>query len=309
MTALTVAGCDLAGAPLGVANPTSVDTPPPEPQVTPLSEDSLAARAYYQRIETAALARGQLRTDGGGTDTPFDADDLARNFERIAFFDEFQRENGKLVPRPRESTLHRWQSSVRVEVEFGGSIPAEQRAMDRASIAGYLSRLSDLTGLPIRMTGFAPNFTVLVLNEDERRQAGQHLLEIAPRMAPEAAASAVDMSPDTYCTVFSFSPSGNSTYIRALAVIRGELPDLLRLSCFHEEIAQGLGLINDSPKARPSIFNDNDEFATLTRQDELMLKILYDNRLQPGMTLAEASPTINQIAAELVGGEVIAALP
>ena len=29
-------------------------------------------------------------------------------------------------------------------------------------------------------------------------------------------------------------------------------PDLLRLSCMHEEIAQGLGLANDSPLARPS---------------------------------------------------------
>jgi hypothetical protein len=44
-------------------------------------------------------------------------------------------------------------------------------------------------------------------------------------------------------------------------VIRAEHPDLLRLSCLHEEIAQGLGLPNDSPRARPSIFNDDEEFA------------------------------------------------
>jgi hypothetical protein len=77
----------------------------------------------------------------------------------------------------------------------------------------------------------------------------------------------------------------------------------MRRACLHEEIAQGLGLINDSPQARPSIFNDNSEFALLTRQDELLLRLLYDPRLKPGMSLAEAKPIIETIAAELVAGE------
>jgi hypothetical protein len=62
-------------------------------------------------------------------------------------------------------------------------------------------------------------------------------------------------------------PKGNSgAYTRAVAVVRAEHPDLLRQSCIHEEIAQGLGLPNDSPAARPSIFNDDEEFALLTRR-------------------------------------------
>lgn len=303
-----LAGCD-GTAPAGLSTPAGPASAPAEPATPPLSAESLAARAYYQRIETAALARGQLRTDGGGTDTPFSAEDLARNFERIAFFDEFQRRGGQLVAQQRESTLHRWQGSVRVEVAFGDTVPAEQRARDRMTIASYLAQLSDLTGLPIRMTGFAPNFTVFILNEGERRRAGHRIMELAPGMDPEALSSALEMKPDTYCTVFSFAPAGSAVYSRALAVIRGELPEILRLSCLHEEIAQGLGLVNDSPRARPSIFNDNDEFATLTRQDELMLRILYDRRLAPGMSLSQAAPTVASIAAELMGGEIIAALP
>jgi hypothetical protein len=77
----------------------------------------------------------------------------------------------------------------------------------------------------------------------------------------------------------------------------------MRDLCINEELAQSLGLINDSPKARPSIFNDNEEFALLTRQDELMLRILYDRRLRPGMTLQEAAPIVARIANELMGGE------
>ena len=84
-------------------------------------------------------------------------------------------------------------------------------------------------------------------------------------------------------------------------MIRAEHPDLLRLSCLHEEIAQGLGLANDSPRARPSIFNDDEEYALLTRQDELMLRILYSPELRPGMSLAEAEPIVRMLAARLMG--------
>jgi hypothetical protein len=73
------------------------------------------------------------------------------------------------------------------------------------------------------------------------------------------------------------------------------------MSCLHEEMAQALGLPNDSPTARPSIFNDDEEFALLTRHDELLLRILYDRRLQPGMTKKQAVPIVRQIAAELLG--------
>jgi hypothetical protein len=58
----------------------------------------------------------------------------------------------------------------------------------------------------------------------------------------------------------------------------------------HEELPKGLGLPNDSPRARPSIFNDDEEFALLTDRTRLMLRILYDPALRPGMTAADARP-------------------
>ena len=67
-------------------------------------------------------------------------------------------------------------------------------------------------------------------------------------------------------------------------------------------LAQGLGLPNDSPRARPSIFNDDEEFALLTRMDEDMLRILYNPALRPGMSEAEARPIIYDLATKLVGG-------
>lgn len=72
------------------------------------------------------------------------------------------------------------------------------------------------------------------------------------------------------------------------------------LSCIHEELAQGMGPANDSRTARPSIFNDDEEFAFLTWHDEMLLSILYDRRLRPGMFEAEARPIVLDIARELL---------
>ncbi len=106
------------------------------------------------------------------------------------------------------------------------------------------------------------------------------------------------MAPNRF--VSTFSTGSDTQFRKAVAVIRAEHPDLLRTACLHEEIAQGLGLSNDSPAARPSIFNDDEEFGLLTEHDELLLRILYDDRLVPGMTAAQARPIVAAIASELL---------
>ena len=292
-----------AGFGSGPTPPVPRDVPPPEPVVADMSAATRAARDYYAKVEANYLSQDLLRVDGGGGDTPFTARELAENFIRIAFYDEFAERDGQLVPEAAENRLHRWAEPVRLSVEFGASVPADQRARDRAEIAAYVARLSRLTGLPMRMSGWRPNHSVLILNSDERRTAAARIAALAPATGEAAVRSVTEMAPETYCTVFAFTPGRTATYTRAITVIRGELPERLRLACIHEELAQSLGLVADYPRARPSIFNDNEEFALLTRQDEMMLKMLYDPRLRPGMTLSEARPIVEAMAAELVGGE------
>lgn len=130
---------------------------------------------------------------------------------------------------------------------------------------------------------------------------GPRLAGLVPGISPADIRSVTDLDRATLCFAYAFSERGQSSYRQAIALIRGEHPDLLRRSCVHEELAQAMGLVNDSPQARPSIFNDDEEFALLTRQDELMLRILYDPRLKPGMTPEEARPIVEEIAHELLG--------
>ena len=298
-----LAGCE----PAGLSSPPTAalppDVAPTEPVAATASDETIAARAYYARVEANYLSQGLLRTDDGSEDAPYTARDLTENFLRIAFFEELSERDGELVSGGAESRLHRWQQPVRIEVTFGASVPLEQRNYDRTEVARFSRRLSRVTGLPIRYTERRANHTVLVLNADERKAAGPTLRSLVPGISNAAVRSVTEMRPDIYCTVFGFTPGKSAAYTRAITIIRGELPDRLRQLCIHEELAQSLGLVADYHRARPSIFNDNEEFALLTQQDEMLLKMLYDPRLQPGMSWQEAQPIVETIAAELLGGE------
>ncbi len=263
----------------------------------------MALARYYTAVQNDLLTRGLLRTDGGGPDTPFSPDDLARNFETIAFFDEYSR-NGSAAIRADGAggRLSRWDAPVRVKAEYGPSVPLTRRERDAKQIASYVPRLARITGHPIMLTERNSNFLVFVAGEDDGAFMERRLREMIPRISRSEIDIFLDLPRSIYCLVVAFSSNDTpQTYTRAVALVRAEHPDLVRQACIHEELAQGLGLANDSPAARPSIFNDDDEFALLTTHDELLLKMLYDPRLRPGMTADEARPVSRIIARDVMG--------
>jgi hypothetical protein len=298
--ALLLAGCIAQQPPLGSG---SAPKPRPEQPVPKPSAESEAVRQHYARVQADLLASGMLRTDGGGRDTPFNERMLAENFITIALYDEYIRSANGPIQRQAASRLRRWEQPIRVSLRFGATVPTEARATDTARIQSYLARLSRLTGHPIALNENAPNFFIHIVNEDERRTLGPQARAALPGLSQAEVEGIIDMPLSTYCLVYAMSDGPSGRYSRAFAVIRAEHPDLLRLSCMHEEIAQALGLANDSPRARPSIFNDDEEFALLTGQDELMLRMLYSPELRAGMTEAEARPIIQTLARRLVGGD------
>lgn len=300
--ALTVAliGCDEALKQTAPPSRPASAAPVPAAASKPSAESEALAR-YYKAVQSDLLTRGLLRTDGGGPDTTFSADDLARDFETIAFFDEYARGTA-FGARGGSGRLSRWSGPVRIGIEFGDSVSEDRQGKDRASVTNYAARLARITGHPISVTPGNANFHVFVASEDDSDFVQKRLKQLVPGISQAELNLFRDLPRSYYCLVVAVSGSTNpNNYVRAAALIRAEHPDLVRLSCFHEEIAQGLGLPNDSPRARPSIFNDDDEFALLTNHDELLLKMLYDPRLKPGMTAAEARPTVRILAREMMG--------
>jgi hypothetical protein len=301
---LAAAACGpTAPAPSPAPAPAPAPAPPPPPPAAARDTPaSAAARSYYATVQGQLLSQGLMRTDGGGTDTPWTDRMLAENFIRVALYDEYRTGEGGPVRDETASRLRRWEGPVRISLRFGPSVSDKRRAADTARVGSYLARLAAITGHPIGLDDTNPNFVVAVVSEDERRALGPAIAAFIPALSPSDVAGVTAMPRNTYCLVYAYSASGTAAYSRAFAVIRAEHPDLLRTSCFHEEIAQGLGLANDSRSARPSIFNDDEEFALLTAMDEQMLRILYDPALRPGMTEAEARPIVESLAASLTDG-------
>ena len=306
MLALALAALTLAACGPVVATPPVVAIPGPHPQsvpkVAPQTAASSAMRAYYGQVQQSLLSQGLLRTDMGGPDAPFTDRNLTDNFLKIALFEEYAHGEVTQIRSENPIRLVRWDQPVRVALRFGDSVPARVRATDTATIRSFLARLTRIAGHQISLDDRMPNFWIHIASVDERAALGPVLTTELSELTPGQIASVTNMDRDTYCQVLNQSNPATSTYVAAVAVIPSEHPDLLRLSCVHEELAQAMGLPNDSKAARPSIFNDDEEFALLTRQDELMLRMLYDPALRPGMTEAEARPVVEALAAKLMAG-------
>lgn len=247
---------------------------------------------YYRQMEQQLLAQGHLRQDRWTED--LDSQMLARNFMSIAMRTEYSSTG---TAGGGYSPLRRWEQPVRLHVLFGPSVTSQQQHRDLSTVRDVAQRLERATGHPIRMTASRPNFHVLVLNERERRNIRNTLLRIAPGLSRAAQSAVMRMRPNTFCMVIAIPGQRPEDGLQqAIAIVRAEHPPRMRQSCIEEELAQGMGLSNDSPHAQPSIFNDNEEFGVLTRHDELLLRMLYSNSLECGMSPRDALQTVELLA-------------
>lgn len=251
--------------------------------------------------EAALLAEGKLRTDRAAKDIPFDRADLADHFGKVAFGidPEFARDRTEAA-LAESQIIRKWRGPIRFRI-YGHPSPP-----DRRWIVGMFGRLPGLTGLDIaEATEGAegrPNFLVFFLDQKQRIEV---LQSYDPRGDDLTREEMTDLFSDTTtCSTSAIYPSAKDDpdygviYLVA-ASIRAELPDRMRTSCIEEEIVQSMGLIRDDDSVRPSIFNEDEEFAYMTRHDEYLLRILYDPRLTPGMPRDRAMPIVRQIVGEL----------
>jgi hypothetical protein len=82
---------------------------------------------------------------------------------------------------------------------------------------------------------------------------------------------------------------------RSDAIIVSDEGEPMFRRCMVEEILQGLGPLNDNADAPESVFNDTSQLTEFTRYDRLILNMLYDERLVPGMREADAAPLLPAI--------------
>lgn len=249
----------------------------------------------YWRVQAALLQdNGLLRFERAPADAPFNNADIAEAFRRIMFYDEYALEDGRFVERQVPRLLEKFEGPVTVSLQ-GNAI----RPTDRRQLGTMLARLRRATGLQITETPELDEASVIVSMLDA---VGRRGLADALSTKPTWQGVADELRGDlggAVCVAYSLTNDTDAGGLRYLIVIPDELRGLMRQSCIEEEIGQAFGPSADWDGARPSVFNDDEEFALLTEHDEWLLRILYDARLRPGMTEAEGMPIARRILAEL----------
>jgi hypothetical protein len=207
---------------------------------------------------------------------------VAANLMEIVFGSEFVGEDS--------GTVRKWTAPVRI------AIYAKDPGRDRGLVEPVLQQLHDLTGLDIQLVDrSAPdqNGYILILGRDQFYAYAQS--HLSPGKNPRT---------NTYLDCFGIFAADRGGVINELtAVIPDFASDASKRACVIEEVTQALGLPNDSFTVKPSIFNDDDEYQDLTWQDELFLRVLYDARVQPGMSRTEFEPLARRIVDELRPGD------
>ena len=116
-----------------------------------IASQELKLRKYYNRLEERKLTLGLLRQDGGGTDTPFDAEDIVDVFEQLAFYNEYKIGENQLLPNTDMVNLGKWNSNINISMRFGNSVTAKQKDKDLLDIHNLLFILSEATKQNIKI--------------------------------------------------------------------------------------------------------------------------------------------------------------
>lgn len=215
-------------------------------------------------------------------DEPFSNADLLRNFDQIAFGNEY---TGK-----RYDVVRKWAKPVLMGIQ-GGDYPAyletfiEDVARDLSEITGHRIELYYSLGKQ-RAKTLAPDF--------DKNKVNVILFYLPDEEIPDALAKYWKgdkekvrwMVENSTCFANYFTKGGE---IRAAVIVfPSRHPESYHRACAVEEITQILGLPNDSNQVKPSIFNDTSRYFELTEHDRWLLRALYQKDITPGMPRDEA---------------------
>lgn len=216
-------------------------------------------------------------------------DAYLRNFETVAFYREFD-------PDRTRHVLTRWEGPMRVALV--GEVEERYIAYARH----HLHDLADLTGLEIGLAPLDEANVVVILSRapferalDSYRPIYRHFFSSDLAMEQVTA----EMRSEATCYARVLTDDKGDVITGAMALIPTDQGRFVVRACLIEELTQAMGLFNDSDDIRPSIFNDSSANMVLTEHDRLLVRLLYDPRLRPGMTWEEAEPVARAVLAEL----------
>jgi|GEM_PF-668011 len=189
----------------------------------------------------------------------------------------------------REVPLSRWIGHIRWRADLPDNAMA---AEIRRALPRHMADITAATGIRFReVDGQAKAEVTIALAP--RRAFAARLADLMTEN-PEVTHLAHDSACNAVYMVF-----GGTMIYRSRILIGADIPASLRRDCVLEEVVQAMGLPADACHYRPSLFCEADRVYRLHGPDAILLRTLYDPRLTPGMSRAEAMPIAREIIWEL----------
>lgn len=256
------------------------------------AQAQLQSAEYWRKYQAILTDKGLLRTERDPGDAPYTNEDLIRNFQAIMLQREYAKARGTFVKNASPRRLKKLPPVVRIEI-MGETVDAT----DMEHVRDFTDRMKRVAGVTMVESSDDPTIRLMILTREERQAVARRAAQ-SPRWDFIAKNVANDLG-SAVCGTYYSRDRRNRSRIDYIVVIPAEVTGILRRSCIEEELGQTFGPGADFDDARPSVFNDDAEFALMTRHDEDLLRILYDPRLKSGMTAEEVMPIVHRIVEEM----------
>jgi hypothetical protein len=92
-----------------------------------------------------------------------------------------------------------------------------------------------------------------------------------------------------------FRKNERSQILHSDVLVVADAGDFIFYDCAYEELLQALGPINDDRTVPWTMFNDDVQMGFFDLYDQYLLNILYDKRVQPGMTKTEVRNLLPEV--------------
>jgi len=226
------------------------------------------------------MVLGCVTPAGAVSDPPLD--ELVEQFDAVAM----GHEHGK-----RPAIIRKWASAPNLALFVKPGFDAKPYVQQ---IIDQVNELAGLSGLGMQVSRPTPDSNLRLgfyPRADFAKLPGSHADAEADKFVRGSACLGVSKLDDAH----------QGSIVAGAIMIGTDIDEGLRRHCLLEEMVQMMGLPNDACFYRPSLFCEYDYVRHLTRADIMLVKTLYDQRLQPGMPREEALPIAREILVELSG--------
>ncbi|MTI64131.1 DUF2927 domain-containing protein [Methylophaga sp.] len=172
--------------------------------------------------------------------------------------------------------LSKWLSPIRYLIDDRTA----DEALHQRMVSQHLHHLSAITGLDIKPSTH-PQKTNLRIIFGSEKDLDQALLQDLGLNNKQFRQQIIH---DSVCVArVMASPQGEIKAASVLIPVDRARAHGKLMSCVVEELTQVLGLVNDSSRVYPSIFNDRSFNDFLSGLDYVLLKLLYEPAIKAGM--------------------------